>query len=110
MSMQFFSIGQLAAGIAFLLLAYAFFLLSDRLPSLNAKYAAIAFAYCGLSSLVQLFAILAQYTSGESHLASLAHSMLFQMAVGGLRPFALLLAAFFSLRVAQSDVKTSSAS
>jgi len=104
MSLQLLSIGQLIACVAYLALAYAFFLLADRLNSRDAKIAAIAFAYYGVGLFAQFLAAVSQYMSVSSGLSSLTSSYLFNMLVGGLRPYALLLAAICTVRFAKGIV------
>jgi hypothetical protein len=51
-------LAQAAAVAAFLLLTHAFFGLSERTRSADAKLAAIGFAYCAVTAAVQLMATL----------------------------------------------------
>jgi hypothetical protein len=104
MSLQLLSIGQLVACVAYLALAYAFFLLAERLGSGNAKVAAIAFAYCGVGLFAQIVATFGQYISVSPGLSSITSSYLFNLLVGGLRPYALLLAAICTIRLVKAGI------
>lgn len=102
MGMQAFSVIGLVGTVAYLLMAYGFYLLSERFSSGDAKIAAIALAYCGLAGFAQVAAMLGQSAFAHSSLGMVLNSMVFQWLVGGLRPFALLVAAICTLRLAKS--------
>ena len=96
MSMQFFSIGQLAACAAFLMLAYAAFLLLERRPSLEAKVIAIGFAYCGVGILAQLVSML---RASDPGMGGMWNSLWFNLLFNIPRPWVLLLVAVCAIRL-----------
>jgi hypothetical protein len=96
MSMQFFSIGQLAACAAFLMLAYAGFLLLERRPSLEAKVIAIGFAYSGVGILAQTVSML---RASDPALGGMWNSLWFNLLFNFPRPWVLLLVAVCVIRL-----------
>jgi hypothetical protein len=104
--MHLLSFGQVVAFAAFLVLAYGFFLLSDQLRSRNAKFAAIAFGYCAVGSFAQIMVVVSHFNSIGSGLDGITNSHLFYWLAGGLRPYAMLLAAVLTVRMARTDFGT----
>jgi len=95
-SMQFFSIGQLAACAAFLVLAYAGFLLMERRPSLEAKLIAIGFAYSGVSILAQVVAMM---RASDPGMGGMWNSLWFNLMFTIPRPWVMLVVAVCALRL-----------
>ena len=96
MSMQFFSIGQLAACAAFLMLAYAGFLLMERRPSLESKVIAIGFAYSGIGILAQAIIML---RASDPGMGGMWNSLWFNLLFTFPRPWVLLLVAVCVIRL-----------
>jgi hypothetical protein len=96
MSMQFFSISQLVACAAFLMLAYAGFLLLERRPSMEARIAAIGFAYSGVGILAQSISML---RAADPGMGGMWNSMWFNLLFNFPRPWVLLLVAVCLIRL-----------
>jgi hypothetical protein len=96
MTMQLFSIGQLAACAAFLMLAYAGFLLLERRPSLEARVIAIGFAYSGVSILAQAIAML---RASDPGMAGMWNSLWFNLLFTIPRPWVMLAVAVCVIRL-----------
>jgi hypothetical protein len=96
MSMQFFSIGQLAACAAFLMLAYAAFLLMERRPSLEAKVSANGLAYSGVGILAQAVVML---RASDPAMGGMWNSLWFNLLFNIPRPWVLLLVAVCAIRL-----------
>ena len=96
MTMQFFSIGQLAACAAFVVLAYAGFLLMERRPSLEAKLIAIGFAYSGVGILAQVVAMM---RASDPAMGGMWNSLWFNLLFTIPRPWVMLVVAVCALRL-----------
>ena len=96
MTMQLFSIGQLAACAAFLMLAYAGFLLLERRPSLEARVIAIGFAYSGVGILAQAISML---RASDPGMGGMWNSLWFNLLFNFPRPWVLLLVAVCVIRL-----------
>ena len=99
MSMQMFSIGQLAACAAFLMLAYAGFLLMERRPSLEAKVIAIGFAYSGVGIRAQAVGM---RRASDPGMGGLWNSLWFNLLFTFPRPWVLLLVAVCVIRLVKA--------
>lgn len=102
MPIEMLSIGLLAACAAFFVLAYAFYLESERRTSVDAKVVAIAFAFCGVGSFAQMLTFLSQRFFSDSGLGAVMNSLAFNLLFNGLRPWVMLLAAICALRFLRS--------
>ena len=96
MSMQFFSIGQLAACAAFLMLAYGGFLLLERRPSLEARVIAIGFAYCGIGVLAQVVAMM---RASDPGMGGMWNSLWFNLLFTVPRPWVMIAVAACAIRL-----------
>jgi hypothetical protein len=96
MTMQLFSIGQLAACAAFLMLAYAGFLLLERRPSLEARVIAIGFAYSGVGILAQAIAML---RASDPGMGGMWNSLWFNLLFTIPRPWVMLAVAVCVIRL-----------
>jgi hypothetical protein len=96
MSMQYFSISQLAACAAFLLLAWAAFQLSERRPSMEARIAAIGFAYSGVGIFAQ---VVSMFSAADAGMGGIWNSLWFNLLFNFPRPWVLLVVAYCLLRL-----------
>jgi hypothetical protein len=98
-SMLPFAVGQLAACAAFLMLAYAGFLLGERRPSTEAKIAAIGFAYSAIGIFAQIVSIFSERMFSDSGMAGMWNSLWFNLLFNYPRPWVLLVVAFCLIRL-----------
>ena len=99
MSMMYFSVGQLVACAAFLLLAYAGFQLSERQPSMEAKVAAVGFAYSAIGIFAQVVGMFSQRMFADSGMGAIWNSFFFNLLFTFPRPWVMLAVAICLLRL-----------
>jgi len=101
MVLRIVPIDALITGISYALLSIAVYLIASRHKSKAATASSVLFAYCSVTLIAKFVLFFTLFSQPNHSYHSITDTYWFYLALNGLRPYALLLAALFALHFAK---------